>query len=117
VQKGSNVLLPQHGWFSPPHAPHEPWAEHVPVVPPQELETPTHTGGENGSVEGTQQLPSVHRLPAQHGVPAGVAVPHFSHRASKDSPAQTASESLHFWLAQQGPPTTPHVWHRLSTSV
>jgi hypothetical protein len=116
VQKRLNVPVPQQTWLRPPHVAHAPEAAHAPAVEPHVLPMPMHVGGVKLLVEPTQQLPSLHWLPAQHGVDVAptLAVPHFWQRAVLPVPLQTASASLHFWLAQHGPPTTPHFWHRSS---
>lgn len=94
-----------------PQPPHDPAAQ-VPTAERQLLPAPTHVGAcEKSSL--TQQLPSLQLLPAQHGMrpPTGLAVPHFTQRASLLPLTQTVSAALHRVVpGQQSSPGPPHFW-------
>lgn len=107
--------VPQQGWFSAPHPPHDPLAMHMAATEPQLAPTATQEGGVKELVEPTQQLPSVQRLPGQHGtrVVAVPAVPHFWQRVTPSgADAQTRLGSLQREVpGQHSSPAPPHFWH------
>jgi hypothetical protein len=112
------VPLPVHTLFgqqvcpTAPQPPHEP-AEQVPAADPQALLTPTQVGAWKLKPSLTQQLPSVQLLPPQQGTrpPTGLAVPHFTQRASPLPLTQTVSALLHRLApGQHSSPGPPQVW-------
>jgi hypothetical protein len=102
----------QQGCPAAPQPPHEPSAPQVAAALTQLCPTPTQNAVDPKS-SATQQPPSAQRLPPQQGtrVPGGLALPHFTQRASLLNPAHTVSAPLQRVVpGQHSSPGPPQVW-------